>query len=141
MSKSAFSLRVFSIYMLIVGVVLIADPNWLLALFGVPDTHEVWIRIVGMLMLIIGFIDFMASGNEMRLFFRWSVYARLAVTIFLISFVVLASAPPVILIFGAIDAGGAIWTGFCLRAENLARSDRLLGAMREANGVSNALLS
>jgi len=125
MSKSAFSLRVFSIYMLVVGVVLIADPNWMLSLFGVPETHEVWIRIVGMLMLIIGFIDFMASGNEMRLFFRWSVYARLAVPIFLIGFVVLASAPPVILVFGAIDAGGAIWTGFCLRAENLAKSDIL----------------
>jgi hypothetical protein len=117
MSKSAFSLRVFSLYMLIVGVVLIADPNWLLALFGVPETHEVWIRIVGMLMLIIGFIDFMASGNEMQLFFRWSVYARLAVTIFLIGFVVLASAPPIILLFAAIEVGGAIWTGFCLRAE------------------------
>jgi hypothetical protein len=130
MSKSAFSMRVFSIYMLIVGTVLIADPNWLLALFGVSETHEVWIRIVGMLILIVGFIDFMASGNEMRLFFRWTVYARMAVPIFLIGFVVLASAPPVILVFGAIDAGGAIWTGFCLRAENLEKSDRPLGAVR-----------
>jgi hypothetical protein len=130
MSKSALSLRVFSIYMLIVGAVLIADPNWMLSLFGVPETHEVWIRIVGMLMLIIGFTDFMASGNEMRLLFQWSVYARLAVTIFLIGFVVLASAPPVILIFAAIDAGGAIWTGFSLRAENLEKSDSLLGAVR-----------
>lgn len=130
MSKSAFSLRVFSIYMLIFGVVLIADPNWLLSLFGVPETHEVWIRIVGMLILIVGFMDFMASGNEMRLLFRWSVYARLAVAIFLIGFVVLASAPPILLLFGAIDAGGAIWTGLCLRAENLARSDSLLEAVR-----------
>jgi hypothetical protein len=130
MSKSAFSLRVFSLYMLVVGVVLIADPNWLLSLFGVPETHEVWIRIVGMLVLIIGFIDFMASGNEVRLFFRWSVYARLAVPIFLIGFVALTSAPPVILIIGAIDAGGAIWTGLCLRAENLAESDSQPGAVR-----------
>jgi len=83
-----------------------------------------------MMILIVGFIDFMASGNEMRLFFRWTVYARLAVPIFLIGFVVLASAPPVILVFGAIDAIGAIWTGLCLRAENLAKSDSLLGAVR-----------
>jgi hypothetical protein len=130
MSKSAFSLRVFSFYIFIVGVVLIADPNWLLSLFGVPETHEVWIRIVGMLMLIIGFIDFMASGNEMRLLFLWSVYARLAVTIFLVSFVVLAYAPPIILMFAAIEVAGASWTGFCLRAENLARSDSLFGAVR-----------
>ena len=117
MSKSAFSLRVFSLYMLIFGVVLIANPNWLLSLFGVPETHEVWIRIVGMMILIVGFMDFMASGNEMRLLFRWSVYARLAVAIFLTGFVVSASAPPILLLFGTIDAGGAIWTGLCLRAE------------------------
>ena len=30
MSKSAFSLRVFSFYMFFFGVVLIGDPNWLL---------------------------------------------------------------------------------------------------------------
>jgi hypothetical protein len=130
MSKSAFSLRVFSLYMFIFGVVLIADPNWLLSLFGVPETHEVWIRIVGMMILIVGFIDFMASANEMRLFFRWTVYARLAVPVFLVGFVVLASAPPIILLFGAIDAGGAIWTGLCLRAENLARSGSFPGAVR-----------
>lgn len=130
MSKSAFSLRVFSFYMFIVGAVLVAYPNWMLSLFGVPETQEAWIRIVGMLMLIIGFIDFMASGNEMRLLFRWSVYARLAVPVFLTGFVVLASAPPVLLVFGAIDAGGAIWTGLCLRAENLAESDSLRGAVR-----------
>jgi hypothetical protein len=130
MSKSAFSLRVFSLYMFIFGAVLIADPNWLLSLFGVAETHEVWIRIVGMMILIVGFIDFMASGNEMRNFFWWSVYARLAVTIFLIGFVVLASAPPVVLLFGAIDAGGAIWTGLCLREENLEKSDSLPRAVR-----------
>ena len=119
-SKSALSLRVFSIYMLLVGVVLIADPNRLLSLFGVPETLEVWIRFVGMLMLIIGFLDFMASANEVRLLFRWSVYARLAVPVFLLGFVVLAAAPAVILVFGAIDAAGALWTASCLRAEALA---------------------
>ena len=62
MSRSAFSLRVFSIYMFALGSVLVAAPNLLLSFFGFAVTQEVWIRVVGMLVLIIGYLDFMASG-------------------------------------------------------------------------------
>ena len=75
MSKSAFSLRVFSIYMFALGLVLAVAPNLLLSFFGFPETHEVWIRVVGMLALIIGYFEFMASRNEMPAFFRWTVLA------------------------------------------------------------------
>ena len=120
MSKSAFSLRVFSIYMFALGSALVAAPNLILSFFGIPETHEVWIRVVGVPVLIIGYLDFMASGNELRVFFRWSVQARLAVPIFLGAFVALGFAPPVLLLFGAIDAAGAIWTAACLRIDGLA---------------------
>jgi hypothetical protein len=118
MSKSAFSLRVFSIYMIVFGSLLIVTPNLILSLFAVAETHEVWIRIVGLLMLCIGFLDFMASRNELQLFFRWTVTARIAVAAFLTAFVVLGFAPPVLILFGAIDAAGAIWTAICLRTDN-----------------------
>ena len=121
MSKSAFSLRVFSIYMFALGSALVAAPNLMLSFFGIPETHEVWIRVVGVLVLIVGYVDFMASGNELRVFFRWSVQARLSVPIFLVAFVALGLAPPVLLLFGAIDAAGAIWTVACLRADDLAQ--------------------
>lgn len=121
MSKSAFSLRVFSIYMFVLGAALVAVPNLMLSFFGIPETHEVWIRVVGVPVLIIGYLDFMASGNELRLFFLWSVHARLAVPIFLGAFVALGFAPPVLLLFGVIDIAGAIWTAVCLRSDGLAQ--------------------
>ena len=121
MSKSAFSLRVFSIYMFALGSALVAAPNLMLSFFGIPETQEVWIRVVGVLVLVIGYVDFMASGIELRVFFRWSVQARLAVPIFLVAFVALGFAPPVLLLFGAIDAAGAIWTAACLRIDGLAQ--------------------
>lgn len=122
MSKSAFSLRVFSIYMFTLGAVLVADPNLLLSILGIPETQEVWIRVVGMLVIIIGYLEFMASRNELLVFFRWSVKARLSVLVFFISFVVLGFAPPILILFGAIDAAAAIWTAVCLRLEDLAKS-------------------
>ena len=84
-----------SIYLFILGTTLITIPNVFLSLFFLPETNEVWIRVVGMLVLILGFYDFLASKNEMKKFFQWSVYARAAVSIFFLIFVVLGLAPPV----------------------------------------------
>jgi hypothetical protein len=117
MSRSAFSLFVFSIYMFALGALLVFAPNLLLSFFNVAETHEVWIRIVGMLVLIIGYLDFMVSRNELLIFIRWTVYGRLAVPVFLIAFVALGLAPPILILFGAIDAAAAIWTAKSLRSD------------------------
>lgn len=118
MSKSAFSVRVFSIYMFVLGAMLVAAPNPLLSFFGVAETREVWIRVVGVLVLVIGYFDFMASRGEFAAFVQWSVRARLSLPVFFVAFVTLGLAPPVlILLFGAIDGAAAIWTAVCLRAD------------------------
>lgn len=122
MSKPAFSLLVFSIYMFTLGSVLVAIPNVLLSLFNVAETQEVWIRVVGMLILLLGYLDLMASRNELLAYFRWSVPVRLSVIVFFLAFVVLGFAPPVLILFGAIDASAAIWTAVCLRLDGLAQT-------------------
>lgn len=121
MIKSAFSLYAFSIYMFALGTLLVAVPNLLLAIFNVPESHEVWIRIVGMLILIIGYFDFMAARHELLVFIRWTVLPRLAVPVFLIAFVILDSAPTILILFGAIDAAAAFWTAIRLRNESATR--------------------
>lgn len=115
MSKSAFSLFVFSLYMFVLGMLLIVVPNQMLSLFSVAETQEVWIRVVGMLILIIGFLNFMASRNELIIYIRWTVYGRLAVLLFLTLFVAFGLAPPVLILFGVIDALAAVWTAVSLR--------------------------
>jgi len=118
MSKSAQSLFVFSIYLFILGLILLVIPNVLLSLFSLPETNEVWIRVVGMLVLLLGYYDFQASKNEMIKFFQWSVYARGVVPVFFIIFVVLDFAPPILILFGVIDGAAALWTHLSLRSDN-----------------------
>jgi hypothetical protein len=43
------------VYVGLLGVVLLGVPNVLLAVFSLPGTTEVWIRVVGMLALILAF--------------------------------------------------------------------------------------
>ena len=117
MSKPAFSLWVFSLYMFALGTTLVAAPNIPLTLFGIPETHEVWIRVVGMLVLIVGYLDFMAARHELHIFFAWTVPPRLSVLVFFAAFVALGWAPPILILFGVIDAAAALWTASCLRGE------------------------
>lgn len=119
MSNAAFSLRVFSIYMFTLGVILVVNPNLLLSIFGITETNGVWVRVVGMLVLILGYLDFMSSRSEVIAFFRWSVYARLSIPVFFVVFITLGLAPPILILIGIIDATSAIWTAICLRNDRL----------------------
>ncbi len=117
MSKSARSLFVFSVYLFILGIILIVIPNVLLRLFALQETNEVWIRVVGMLVFILGFYYYQASRSEIKKFFQWTVYGRTAVLIFFIVFVLLDFAPLTLILFGFIDAVAAFWTQLSLRSE------------------------
>ncbi len=107
---------VFSIYMVTVGLTLLVAPNFLLNVFGFPMTVEVWIRIVGILMVILGYCEIQAARNEVRLFFVWSVHVRVPIIVIFIVFIALNFVKPTLLLFGIIDLSGAIWTWLALRS-------------------------
>lgn len=69
MSKSAFSVKAFGIYLLVLGVGLAFAPNLLLSAFGMPVTSEVWIRVVGVLVFNIGIYYIYAARCEAKAFF------------------------------------------------------------------------
>ena len=120
MSKSAKSLFYFSLYLFVLGLILLLIPNVLLTLFKFPATNEVWIRVVGMLVLILGYYYLQSSKNEINKFFQWTVYARSAVLVFFIVFVLLGLAPTILILFGLIDAVAALWTQLSIRADKRA---------------------
>jgi len=114
-SKSAFSVRVFSVYLLILGLGLVFGPNLLLSVFGMPRTEEVWIRVAGVLVFNIGIYYWFAARGEATEVFRASVYTRVLVLASFATFAVLGLASPILVLFGAADFAGAVWTYFALR--------------------------
>ena len=116
MSKAARSVFLFSIYLMGIGAVLILTPNFLLGLLALPPTDEVWIRIVGMLAFILGFYYFKAAKNDIRPFFRWTVYGRLAALLMFGLLALGGFGPPVLILFGVVDGLAAYWTHRCLKA-------------------------
>jgi hypothetical protein len=120
MSRAAVSLFVFGLYLLVIGTVILVVPNVFLAVFGLPATAEVWIRVMAMLLLFLGCYDVLSARAELKPFFRWSVPLRASVILFFAVFVALQLVQPVLLLFGVIDLAAATWTAVALRADTRA---------------------
>ena len=117
MSKPAFSLKVFSIYLNLLGASLMIAPNILLALFGFPPVTDVWLRVAGVLVFNIGVYYRFAARGECREVFLGSVYARVFVLAAFIAFVLIGLAKPALILIGSVDFAGAIWTWIALKNE------------------------
>ena len=117
MSKTAFSIKVSCCYIIALGLVLVVVPNLLLAVLRVPPTTEVWIRVLGMTVINIGIFFWVAAQTEAVALFRATLYVRPLVLAWLAAFVLLGLAPPQLLVFGVIEAAGALWTWLALRAD------------------------
>jgi Kef-type K+ transport system membrane component KefB len=115
MSKVGKSIFVFGIYLVVLGLVLILIPNTLLTTFGLPTTSEVWIRVVGVLVLYLAFYYILAARRGLTDFFRWTVYTRPTLIVFFAAFVLMNLVKPALIPFGIADLLGAIWTGLTLR--------------------------
>jgi hypothetical protein len=117
MTKSAQTLFFFALYLFGLGAILVTAPNWFLGLFGFPPTTDVWIRVVGMLVVFVGVYYLVAARANFLPILEVSVKVRIAVMLFFAAFVALGFASPVLLLFGVIDVAGALWTWLALRSE------------------------
>lgn len=52
-AASQRSLAVWAIYTLVVGVALLVVPNALLGVFHIQETDESWVRVVGVVVLVL----------------------------------------------------------------------------------------
>lgn len=118
MNKSTLSIVIFGVYMSILGLLFITIPNQVMTLFGLEPVTDIWIRIVGLLLVILGFYYFMAIKEKAYNFYKWTVYGRFPIFFVFLGFVLLDLAPPILILFGAFDTGCAIWTGIMLKKES-----------------------
>ncbi len=115
MSRAAKTILVFGIYCLAVGAVLTLVPNLLLAGLGLEPTREPYIRALGVVLLTLGFYYIAAARAEAVVFFRWTLWGRPFVLAAFIGLALAGAAPPIIILFGVVDAAAALWTALALR--------------------------
>jgi len=123
MSKSAKTIQIFGIYLIITGLGFLTMPNKLLAVLKVAAATEVWIYVMAMVIFLLGIYYLAAAKDEAKTFFQWSVFTRSSVLVFFIIFVLLKLGEPVLIGFGIVDLAGAIWTAVALKADKQTHSE------------------
>ena len=115
MSTPTVSVLVYGLYLVALGVVYMIVPNVPLRLFGFESTTEPWIRVMAAMVAIVGYYYVQAARNRLRTFYRWTLHCRAFFPVFTVALVVAGLVKPMLLLFGAIDLAGALWTGLTLR--------------------------
>ena len=118
MSYTAKTVMFFGLYMLGQGIVLITYPNILLGLFHLPLANEVWVRVVGLALLILSYYYIRCALLDLRVFFELTVHGRTIQLILFILLVLSKQAEPVLLVFAGFEFLTGIWTYFALKKQS-----------------------
>ncbi len=113
--KKSLSLTVHAVYAFITGLQLIFVPNMLLGMFGIEPTSEIWINVLGIVLISFSLVYFgiIQSGDKNML--KITVYSRLIVVLGFITLVSTGLAATPLILFAGIDLATAVWTWFELK--------------------------
>ena len=115
MSNAAKSMAIFGVYLVISGSGLMFIPNAMIAVVGLPPTNDMWIRMFGAIIGILG-LYYIQAGRENNLaFFHMTVWGRILVCVSFVSLALLKAAAPIIAVSGLVDLSCALWTWLAMR--------------------------
>ena len=117
MSRAARSVLAFGVYLATLGVGLLVRPDAMLALFGQPPSADPWLRILGIVVLVLGLYYLSAAVSGNSAFYRWTTWGRPLAAAILVLLAATDLAPRFVLFFAAFDVATAVWTWLALRAE------------------------
>lgn len=111
------SLYVFAAYVSIMSLVLLLLPQQILPLLGLPVDGEVWIRLLGFVLLCSSFYYAGAAYTRFIPFAWWTVYTRAAAPIVVLILILLKLAPTEMAAYGIVDGFGGLWTYLALKKD------------------------
>jgi hypothetical protein len=115
MTQPAKTITVFGIYLILTGSILVSIPNVLLEMLRIEPAEDPWIRVLGAVVAVLGYYYITAARNEFTGFFRATLWGRSAILVLFLTLALLRLAPAQLVVFGLVDAIGALWTWASLR--------------------------
>jgi hypothetical protein len=114
---AARTVKYFSYYLFALAAVLILIPNVLLSVFQLPETNEVWIRVVGVLVGCIAVYYHEMARQNLLPFLAMTVWVRIGVLLAFVGLWIAGVGPVQLILFGVLDAVAALWTKSFLKFE------------------------
>ena len=116
MTQPSVPTLVGAVYLLMVGAVFTLWPALPVEIFRFPPSPEPWVRVVGILTIVIGLLAGEAGRSNDLPIVRASLVTRGFLVLSFLVLVLLSLAPPQLLLFAAVEAIVAGWTYLALRS-------------------------
>lgn len=116
MRSASVSIKVFGVYVMLAGIMLLLAPNLLLSPLGFAAATEIWVRVLGAVAMVLGYYYWACGSAEARAFFKATIAGRFAFAALCLGLVLAMAAPWQLMIFGVVDVLGAVWTASALRS-------------------------
>lgn len=114
MRNPRFSVLVWGIYEIVVGVALILVPAQLADAVGLEEPQDIWVRVLGLIVIIVGVYYLGAVFNNATWMYRYTVFGRLIATVGLVYLAIVDDVWQLYL-FAVVEALSAFWTFSALR--------------------------
>lgn len=112
------SLTVQGIYVLITGLQLIFIPATLLGMFGFDPPSEIWIKVLGILVLALAILYYSINTSGNKEVVLSTVWFRIFVSAGFLFLVVTGQTKSSLLLFAGVDVATALWTWFELKKKS-----------------------
>ena len=112
------SLTVQGIYVLITGLQLIFIPATLLGMFGFDPPSEIWIKVLGILVLALAILYYTINTSGNKEVVLSTVWFRIFVSAGFLFLVVTGQTKSSLLLFAGVDVATALWTWFELKKKS-----------------------
>ena len=119
MRSAALSIKVFGVYAFLTGLTLLLAPNLLLSTLGMQTTDEVWIRVVGVLAVVLGYYYWACGVANAKEFFKATLIGRAVGFVLPFVLIITVDAPWQLGLFALVDLAAAAWTALALQAESV----------------------
>ena len=130
MDIAALTMMIFGVLIVGMGMTGLMAPQFLLAILGLSETGmsshttQLFVMASSQASLAMGMYYILASVNETRIFFQWSVPLRIINFMVFSSMVAVGVAPSRWLMVAGLELAGALATGIALASKNDFTLDR-----------------
>ncbi len=120
MNPACKTIYYFAWYPLGAGLTMLLVPQWPLQLLGFPLEGLDWIRMLGVVTIMVAYYYFRLSQDGVLSFCRYSTQMRLLIPLVFSAMVLGFDLPPVYVALTFGDVLGGLWTWQALRSQGIA---------------------
>ncbi len=119
MNPACRTIFLFGFYPLLAGLSMIIAPALPLQMMGWPVEGLDWIRMLGVVTMIVGYYYLQLGANDVLTFCRYSAQMRLVIPFVFVLLVLVFNMNPLYIALTAVDFLGGVWTWSALRKQGM----------------------